>query len=642
MKSLSSRLSSLFIITLLLLSLLPLSFAANTNQINHLPLLAVQEMPDGTFQGNTADLYLELREGSGRVFLDTSPLTKIDTQISTRYAKEIACGYFDLDCTHYDFIYTIRANTNIIGGPSAGAAIAALTTISMLELEYDEKVAITGTINSGGIVGPVGGVKEKIDAAASEGFTKVLIPFGAREEFLEQEDSTTEDPLTIIEGSSSEEEQSTTIEEEQSIVDDENPLLETNPYNDLIAYGVDTFGIEVVEVKDLNEVLFHLTGQELRSSDIEFVVDEQYTQIMQELETLLCQRSDILEAELDLLLQTTQEDEELATQREGAVTERKDAAATSREQGDHYSAASFCFGLNVYLGYEINLINDLSQEEISEEIINLQAELNQVASDLAKEPIETIADLQTKMVVEERLHEAQETLDSLAGSEQGEDQFYTLAYAQERIESAISWMHFFDMEGKLFFLDDDNLELVCHQKIAEAQERFQYVETYLPAIELEEIKEKITLAETQRDAESFTACLIQAAQAKAQASTVMSSLGITPENFDASIESRTLAVERIISENVEEGIFPILGYSYYEYAKTLAEQEASYSALLYLEYALELSDLDIYFPEEEGIINAAFLPDLGTFFSGFTQGFILGILLMWLFHQGVGRKARKR
>ena len=79
----------LFLTILLSLFLISTSqISASPYDINHLTLLAVQETPNGTYVGSTADLYLELRDGTGRVFLDTSPLTKVDTQISTRYAKE--------------------------------------------------------------------------------------------------------------------------------------------------------------------------------------------------------------------------------------------------------------------------------------------------------------------------------------------------------------------------------------------------------------------------------------------------------------------------------------------------------------------------------------------------------------------------
>ena len=137
----------------------------------HMKLLAVREI-NGTYVGGSADLFLEVQPGTGRVFLETFPLTKMDTQISTRFAKEIACNYFELDCEQYDFIYTIKSTSSIVGGPSAGAAIAALTTMVMSDLEMEKEMAVTGTINSGGIVGPVGGLKAKVEAAADNGDCK--------------------------------------------------------------------------------------------------------------------------------------------------------------------------------------------------------------------------------------------------------------------------------------------------------------------------------------------------------------------------------------------------------------------------------------------------------------------------------------
>src|SRR3989338_4268686 len=74
----------------------------------HMKLLAVSETTDG-YTGGIADLYLEIKPGSGRVFLETFPLTKVDTQISTRLAKEVACDFADIDCSKYDFFYTITA-----------------------------------------------------------------------------------------------------------------------------------------------------------------------------------------------------------------------------------------------------------------------------------------------------------------------------------------------------------------------------------------------------------------------------------------------------------------------------------------------------------------------------------------------------
>src|SRR3989338_4077632 len=129
------RLIILFL--LLNLMLLPSVIAKS----GHMKLLAVKE-PEAGFEGGIADLYLEIKPGSGRVFLETFPLTRTDTQMSTRFAKAIACDTLERDCDDVDFFYTITSDSAVIAGPSAGASIAVLT-VSMLEnLELNEDYAI--------------------------------------------------------------------------------------------------------------------------------------------------------------------------------------------------------------------------------------------------------------------------------------------------------------------------------------------------------------------------------------------------------------------------------------------------------------------------------------------------------------------
>src|SRR3989338_11047621 len=79
----------------------------------HMELLAISESDSG-YIGKTADLYLDIKPGSGSVFLATFPLSKLDTQMSTRFAKDIACKAIGFDCNKYDFFYTIKADSPII------------------------------------------------------------------------------------------------------------------------------------------------------------------------------------------------------------------------------------------------------------------------------------------------------------------------------------------------------------------------------------------------------------------------------------------------------------------------------------------------------------------------------------------------
>jgi len=63
-------------------------------------------------------------------------------------------------------------------GPSAGAAMA-VGFIAMFKGDHIQRgIALTGTIEPGGQIGPVGNIPDKIRAAARESYRTVLVPRG--------------------------------------------------------------------------------------------------------------------------------------------------------------------------------------------------------------------------------------------------------------------------------------------------------------------------------------------------------------------------------------------------------------------------------------------------------------------------------
>ena len=82
-----------------------------------------------------------------------------------------------------------------------------------------EDLTITGTVNSGGLIGPVGGLSPKLEVAQDAGFQTVLIPVGER--FVMQEEQT----IDLVESSKD-------------------------------------IGLDVIEVADIDEMIFHATGRE--------------------------------------------------------------------------------------------------------------------------------------------------------------------------------------------------------------------------------------------------------------------------------------------------------------------------------------------------------------------------------------------
>jgi PDZ domain-containing protein len=78
----------------------------------------------------------------------------------------------------YDFPFAVSIETGVVGGPSAGLAftLALLDDLTPGELTGGRKVAVTGTIDSRGQVGVVGGVAQKTVTARRAGAFAFLVP----------------------------------------------------------------------------------------------------------------------------------------------------------------------------------------------------------------------------------------------------------------------------------------------------------------------------------------------------------------------------------------------------------------------------------------------------------------------------------
>ncbi len=527
----------------------------------HMKLLAVSDTEDG-YKGITADLYLEVQPGEGRVFIESFPLTKMDTQISTRFAKEIACSELNLDCDRLNFFYTIKADTALVGGPSAGAA-ASVLTVSVLEgWKVDETIAMTGTINSGGLVGPVGGLKEKITAASKRGIRKILIPEGER--YLKPERT-----VNLTNASSAGSDKNVTI--------------------DLVEFGKQA-GVEVIEVSDLRAALAEFTGKSLGEPPGILAIDQSYSDTMEYLANLLCNKSILMDSSLQGRANFSGEIKEVY---DSAVNlSRKGIDAMNRKQ--FYSSASYCFGANVRYRY----MDFDSSNYSGNDIVDAAKEIRKEAAELEKSIPDyvTITDLQSYTSVKERLLDAEDNINlSLQRLSQNRtsEALFALAYAKERVFSAYSWSKFFGKEGKRFVLDREALEVSCRSKISEAEERYEYAKLFMDG----------SLANTRRDIDrayddlsdgNYELCLSKAAKAKAESDVLLGTLGVEEEGVDTLVARKLLAAERTIARQAGRGIFPIVGYSYYEYASSLNSSDP-YSALLYAEYAIELSNMDMYF-----------------------------------------------
>ncbi len=600
------RLLILFIVGLTILASTNV-FSLDVEESNHIRLLAVHEI-GAEYKGSIADLYLEIKPGSGQIFIDTFPLSKIDTQISTRYAREIVCDYLDYDCSNYDFFYTIRSNSVIVGGPSAGAAMAALTYASLEGLDIDETVSVTGTINSGGTIGPVSGLKSKIDVASKYGIKTILIPGG-----------------------------------NTFFVDDKDAIL------DLVDYG-NNRGIIIREVYDLDDLMYYFSGLEL-DERVEFKIPELYTNTMASIAKQICDRSTSLQNQVVDVSQVelSETDKVLRKHLMDAAVEFSSKSESSLDLKNYYSAASYCFTSNINYQNILLISQHLNDKTVVETISHIENKINLYETNLNDLEINTISDLEAYIVLAERLISARDFIDNAKASFY--DDYYTslhnLAYAIERFESVFAWDDFLGLNTVEFKINENVLRESCIKKISEAQERFQYVQLFVP----EKLSDAQKLLERSLDDyknDDYILCISKASKAKANVNVLSNVMGVPVDSVDSLFLTKIESVEKVISKVQDKGGFPILGYSYYEYSKSLSQTDL-YKALIYAEEALELSSLDVYFEKENSpsyylrYFKMNFnLFELILFLVGVSLGVIIITILFYISGVKINRHRRKR
>ena len=549
---------------------------------NTIHILTVSELEDESLQGGVASLDLEIKQGSGSIFIESFPLSNIDTQAVTRIATDIACSYAQANCEELDFFYTIRTNSGLVRGPSAGGATAllALTTLKGIPIE---DVAMTGGISSAGLITTVGGVKEKVIAAVDEDISTIFIP-----------------SLSL------------NITDNQTNI---SPLyledIQTNPAT-------------VYDISSLSQAYFILTGNPLPAKSIDDA-PVYYTKQMRETANLLCTRTQ------DLLFELEEKNLEVSNQ----SLDFYNKSIETQVSGDYYSSASFCYSANLRLREQ--LVENLSMELREENLNRLNDSILFFEEQIDDYTLRTFSDLEAYIIVKERIYEAKEYVDAINLSNISHT---ILASGIERYYSAVAWSEFFGLNGEPLQIDETSLELACIQEIKEAEARSNYLKTTLPEYFLEEMLLQLNGAYEQYNDDNYPLCIFKASKAKATAHLFMNGIN-DDEQVPAIFEVKQQRAEELIALQQEQGNFPIIGYSYYEYANQLIDDQP-YTALLFMEYAITMGDISNYFPKSrQSFISESIFSELFYLLLGAVIGFIVAKLTSKESNTGGERKVKK-
>jgi len=125
--------------------------------------------------------------GSGRLILtgQLGDVMKESAQAALSIVKNRATS-FGIDASRFeksDVHIHVPAGATPKDGPSAGVAMFMALVSLMTDRTVRHDTAMTGEISLRGLVLPVGGIKEKVIAAASAGLTRVMLPARNRRDF---------------------------------------------------------------------------------------------------------------------------------------------------------------------------------------------------------------------------------------------------------------------------------------------------------------------------------------------------------------------------------------------------------------------------------------------------------------------------
>ncbi len=197
------------VVRILMFTLLLFSFSypVCAGEITH-PVVAV--VGEG---GGFVDITIKAMPGSGQAYVGLQPYAGVSTQQSIKYAVDYARAASSSDTSRCDVLVRLGElpTGDYVEGPSAGAAIAVLTYALFENLSVREDTMVTGTLESGGIVGPVGGLYEKAKTSAKKGMKYFITPFNNIYEYITLE----------------------TLEEEYDI-----RILQTNNIEDIIGFMI--------------------------------------------------------------------------------------------------------------------------------------------------------------------------------------------------------------------------------------------------------------------------------------------------------------------------------------------------------------------------------------------------------------------
>lgn len=521
-----------------------------------------------TLQGN----------GSGRVFVDTLPLTDVDMQGSARLAVKVASALVSTDNrTHlnpenYDYFFVVRTTSPMIGGPSAGA-IMTIAVVALLEnWTLDNRTDMTGMINPDGSIGPIGGIPYKIDAAHSIGATRFLIPKGQMTYTETVTETSTNNGWTQI----------TTHPVTRNVSD----------------YAQTNYGMEVYEVEDINDALLYFTGWTFPVVESKNPITTQdYIDAMKPISTGLLDEARSSFQNASVSFNKSSIPNRYPNYYRNQITDYLNDAGDRLLESTHwynetiyYTSMSKSFQSLIdshFVVMACKYFNTTDQETYVQSQLTEAQQLFTIKSNLSKNAaINGMVSLQCVGAAQTRSIEAESYLTDAQTSYTNHDDLtalYKISYSMERSNSVEWWLNitsFFNDSGEV---NTSTLQTLADEYIDDAQQAIVYSQLILDEMGqtstfLTDANSLLDTATKDNEKGFSAAALFESYESLVRANLALETVdGVTNDKVERARERASISIEN----SRKRGIEPVLAVSYYEYAQSLVNESSLDTAIVY-------------------------------------------------------------
>ena len=574
----------LAVLTLVLMLLAPISgfTAAQCPDEGHTVVLkapAVSKTSSGELIGVATDFVITVAPGSGHVYVETWPLAQVDMQASARLAAQVAGKVLGVDMGKYDVFIQVKADSPIIGGPSAGGTMTVGIIAALKGWPVNPKVMMTGMINPDGTIGPVGGILEKAAAAHSAGAELFLIPEGQRIQYVQE----------------------TQKKEIGGVVEIHTQTRRV----DVVEYARERWGLRVIEVRDIYEAVYYFTGHRIPRPrapayiriDTSFLredalKDYENTSVYYNETLRKLKDSDVGYGTYATLMEALNEARAILNESREALS-----------RGRYYTALSRDFQARIIIRHVDWYLDVKDPGDVQRLLRMTQKEINASERIVESVKIRGITMLQAVAAAEERVEQAKELLEEAWKYYYSNDYWNAIgdaAYSYERAKTSVFWTRLGERFAGGREISRETVKATAREYIDESSLIVTYIESMYGSVG-GDLSDSIVRAEQYYEDGKYSAALFTAMEARVRAQVFLDTLGI--DNWTVLMDKlRTMKEDAraAIGMAQSNGVTPILAMAYYEFAESYEKRaEKTHSlddlqtAMTFYQYARETAGLFI-------------------------------------------------